>query len=117
MEPWSLEYYETTRGNSPVAEFLDSLSSEDAACVTKELDLLEELGLALSGQHVKRIQGSRLWELRVRGKNDYRVFYVAITGRRLLLLHGFSKKTRKTPRREILVAEQRLADYNERHGI
>ncbi|HEY8884874.1 MAG TPA: type II toxin-antitoxin system RelE/ParE family toxin [Chloroflexota bacterium] len=35
----------------------------------------------------------------------------------MILLHAFTKKTPKTPSREIAVAERRLADYQERFGV
>ncbi len=45
-----------------------------------------------------------LWELREESSgNIYRVFYIFCTGRRIVLLHGFQKKSRKTPRREIAI--------------
>jgi len=84
--------------------------------VTYELDLLERLGTQLGMPHVRRLQGSELWELRIRGGTDYRIFYVAIAGRRFVLLHGFRKQSQRTPRREIRVAEQRLADYRNRRS-
>lgn len=85
--------------------------------LTYELDLLERLGTQLGMPHVRRLQGSELWELRVRGGTEYRVFYVAMSGRQLVLLHGFRKQSQRTPLREIRVAEQRLADYRDRHRV
>jgi phage-related protein len=41
------------------------------------------------------------------------------TGRHIVLLHGFQKKTQKTPRREIEIAQQRMEDFirrNEQKG-
>ena len=53
----------------------------------------------------------KLWELRIQsGRNIYRIFYFAHTGRRFVLLHTFQKKTRKTPRKELAIAERRLND-------
>jgi phage-related protein len=64
--------------------------------------------------HVQPLQG-KLWELRSHGPSQqHRVIYVAISGQRLLLLHAFTKKTAQTPRREIALAEERLADWEQR---
>jgi phage-related protein len=42
------------------------------------------------------------------------VLYFAASGRRLVLLHAFTKKTPRTPRGEIAMAERRLDDYQDR---
>jgi phage-related protein len=42
------------------------------------------------------------------------VLYIAISGRRFLLLHAFTKKTEQTPEREIRLAVDRLEDYRRR---
>lgn len=63
--------------------------------------------------YARHLRG-KVWELRVKAAgNAYRLLYAAVVGRRFVLLHGFSKKTDKTPAREIETAERRLADYLE----
>ena len=116
MNEWTVEYYETADGQSPVREFLESLPDRDSARMTYVIDLLEDYGTSLGMPQARPIQGSSLWELRTRGSTHHRVFYVAVKGRTMLLLHGFSKKTQKTPVREIRTAERRLADYEGRFG-
>ena len=59
---------------------------------------------------VKHIRGD-LWELRLKGKDGIaRAFYVTRTGQRLVILRLFTKKTQKTPPREIKLALQRAED-------
>ncbi|MBI3943228.1 MAG: type II toxin-antitoxin system RelE/ParE family toxin, partial [Chloroflexi bacterium] len=48
--------------------------------------------------------------------NIYRLLYCFLSGKRILFLHGFQKKTQKTPWREIEIAQQRLASFIEREG-
>lgn len=43
-----------------------------------------------------------------------RILYFAYVDKRIVLLHGFIKKTDKTPAREIAVAEKRMQDMIER---
>ncbi|MBU1327004.1 type II toxin-antitoxin system RelE/ParE family toxin [Patescibacteria group bacterium] len=50
-------------------------------------------------------------ELRILGGDSIRIFYVATSGRAFLLLHGFIKKSRKAPKKEIKVALTRLKEY------
>jgi phage-related protein len=72
-----------------VEEFLDKLPAEDAARAETELALLAEFGTALDEPHVKRVAGD-IWEVRLRGRVQRRILYVAISGRRMLLLHRFT---------------------------
>jgi phage-related protein len=82
-------------------------------------DLLTEYGLNVREPYVKPITRSRkLFEIRIKDRqNIHRVFYFAFTGRKLVLLHGFTKKTEKTPSREIEIAQTRMKDYLARRGL
>jgi phage-related protein len=62
--------------------------------------------------YVKHIEGHRkLFEIRARGKDGIaRVFYCTVSGQRIILLHGFIKKSSKTPRREIDIAIKRMQE-------
>ncbi len=113
MSEWSLVYYETANRRCPVQEYLDSLDSETAARVKFDLDLLKEFGLGLGAPYVRSL-GGKLWELRTTGHPQCRVLYFAASGKRFVLLHGFAKKTQKTPRADIDTALQRMAEYRER---
>ncbi|MFH1031365.1 MAG: hypothetical protein V1767_02200 [Chloroflexota bacterium] len=44
---WHIEYYESTAGQSPIEEFIDSLDAKSRAKVARTLDLLEEFGIKL----------------------------------------------------------------------
>jgi len=113
---WTVEYYQDERGRHPVREFLDSLPEKDQARILQTARLLEEFGLQLGAPYVKAVRG-KLWELRVRaGRASYRILYFAFVGQRFILLHGFIKKTRKIPSREIEIAERRMAEFLARQG-
>jgi len=51
---------------------------------------------------------SEWWRCRT---NIYRIVYVFYTGRRIVFLHGFQKKSEKIPARELAVARQRYQDF------
>ena len=60
--------------------------------------------------------GNGLFELRTRSRSDIgRVLYFFLRGRRIVLLHGFIKKTQRTPPSELELARQRMRDYLERY--
>ena len=115
---WRVVFYEDEHGHSPVWKFIFSLPEKHQAKIVRAFDLLEEFGVALGMPHVRNIKGHRkLWELRVLvAKSAYRVFYFAHTGRRFVMLHAFLKKTPKTPRQEIAIAERRMEEFLEREA-
>jgi phage-related protein len=66
------------------------------------------LGLDRIGEpHVRHIEG-KLWEMRPSGKRtEGRALYVTVTGRRVVIVLAFVKKTRKTPDQVITLALER----------
>ena len=73
------------------------------------LETVENVGLeALRAPHVRHLEG-KLWELRVRAEDGIaRGIYVTAAGRRLVVLHVFAKKSRKTPSRALATARERM---------
>lgn len=111
---WEIELYRTDKGKEIVADFLDSLPIKLRAKAFRDIDLLREHGTTLREPYVKHIDGG-LWELRIKFASDIsRVFYFYPLAHKIVLLHGFVKKTTKTPKREIEAAKKRMADYQER---
>ncbi|HNS53114.1 MAG TPA: type II toxin-antitoxin system RelE/ParE family toxin [Anaerolineae bacterium] len=111
---WVIELYARPDGSSPVVEFIEEQSRSNQAKILAELDDLAEFGLALRGSKVAPLEG-KLWELRFQGQGlTYRFVYFAHSGRRFVVLHGFCKKTKKTPIRELAIARGRMQDYLER---
>ncbi|MDE0003759.1 MAG: type II toxin-antitoxin system RelE/ParE family toxin [Rhodospirillaceae bacterium] len=72
-------------------------------------ETVENVGLqALRAPHVRHLEG-KLWELRVRAEGGIaRVIYVTAAGRRVVVLHVFAKKSRRTPRRALETARERM---------
>lgn len=55
--------------------------------------------------------GDGLFELRPKGSEGIaRVFYCMLIGKRIMILHGFIKKTQKTPPKELAVAKRRMKE-------
>lgn len=108
---WSVKVYESPSGDKPVEEFIKSLEEKTRLKVSRTLDLLEEFGLEGTHPHVKKLAGTSFWELRILGADSIRIFYVTVTRKVFLLLHGFKKKKQKTPNKEISTAQKRLDEY------
>jgi phage-related protein len=75
--------------------------------------MLQEFGPQAVGlPHIRFLQ-DKLWEMRLKGRDGIaRAIYVAQTGKQLLVLHVFIKKTEKTPRRALKTAAERLRRIN-----
>ena len=111
---WKIDYYLTPSGRAPVKEFIDGLGKKPKARVFNTLELLTEFGTNLGLPHAKKVTGTPLWELRILGEKSLRFFYVAKVGQAFLLLHGFTKKAQRIPKKEINTALNRLKDYKSR---
>ena len=88
---------------------IDALPVRLRARLVRLLEMVENVGLeALRAPHVRHLDG-KLWELRVRaGSEIARGIYVTAPERRLVVLHVFVKKTRKTPLRALATARERM---------
>ena len=72
-------------------------------------ELLEQFGPQRVGLPHTRPLESKLWEMRMQGRDGIsRAVYAAVQDRRLLVLHVFVKKTQATPRSAIATALKRL---------
>ena len=115
---WKIISYEKENGQKPVDEFLKTLPSKHKAKAIWEIELLAEYGTALKEPYTKSLKGDNydgLWELRIKfASNISRIFYFMPIGDTFILLHGFIKKTEKTPKNEIEKAKQYMDDYKRR---
>lgn len=105
-----IKFYRSARGDSPVEAFLSRLSVKARAKCLTYLGLVAEHGNTLPANYIKHIQGDS-WEVRPEfGGMEYRFFYVLVTTEAVVVLHGFTKKTQRTPPQEIERALSRLAE-------
>ena len=62
-----------------------------------------------------RAMGDGLFEIRAKGQEGIgRAFFCTLVGRRIIILHGFIKKTEKTPKHELDIALRRMKEI--KHG-
>ena len=111
MGQYTAVYYRSSSGKMPVKEFIESLDEKTQDKYFYKIDLLEEFGSQLGFPHTDSI-GDDIIELRFKGREgQIRVLFVFITGKKVVLLSGFVKKTQKTPKSEINLAIKRKRDY------
>lgn len=104
-------FYTSSSGKNPVKQFIDSLPNKQQTKILRAFKYVKEYGLSVPLPQVRKITGSPLWEIRILGKYNLRVLYVIPVKNTLLALHGFIKKTNKTPRKEINTALKRYQDW------
>jgi len=99
-------------GECPVENFLDSLSAKHARKTAWVMDLVEDLDI-VPVKYFKKMTGTDgLWEIRVQsGNNIYRILGFLEKNNVVVVNHAFQKKTKKTPKNEIAIAEVRKRDY------
>lgn len=94
------------RIDDSVEKFIKKLEEVAVSKTLRSIDLLEKFGYELKAPHTKKIK-SDLFELRIRGQQEIRIFYT-FHKKEIVLLHGYVKKSEKAPIREIEVAVKRL---------
>jgi phage-related protein len=73
------------------------------------MEMVEQVGLEqIHEPHVKHVEG-KIWELRAKAAEGIaRGLYVTMTGRRVVVLHVFVKKSQKMPRSALDIARERM---------
>lgn len=108
---WNIIYFQTKTGDFPVKVFINKLNPKAKGEIINAIDLLEEYGLSVGSPRVNKLTGTELWEVRVVGKDNIRIFYVTVSQKNFLFLHGFIKKKQKTDKREINIVLERLSEH------
>jgi phage-related protein len=113
---WTIVFYLSPTGDSPVEQFLRGLDRKTYNRFLWSIEQLRVRNVQAREPLVKHLEG-KLYELRRESTtNIYRILYAFLSGRRILLLHGFQKKTHRTPRQEIELALRRLEDILAEEG-
>lgn len=101
---WSITYQ-----TEAVESFVLGLPDGLLARYLRLTDMMLEFGANLGMPHT-RAMSDGLFELRIKGKEGLaRVFYCTLVGQQIIMLHGFIKKSEKTPLKELRLARGRLA--------
>lgn len=102
-----VRFFCTEAGNEPVREWLTDLPREHRRLVGIEIKTVQ-MGWPI-GMPVVRKLDTGLWEVRIDlGDTIARVLFT-IVGSDMILLHGFIKKSQKTPMSDLAAAKQRKA--------
>ena len=102
---WTIDYY-----SAAVEKLILNLPEGLLSRYVRLTKAMLEFGPNLGMPHT-RAMGGGLFELRLTGKEGIgRVFWCATVGQRIVMLHGFIKKSEQTPLQELRVARSRLLE-------
>ena len=109
MKRLPARFFESRNGTAPVRDWLKSLSAEDRRLIGEDIKTVE-LGWPVGMPVCKPIKKRKgLWEVRIDVTDGKiaRVFFCVDDGE-MVLLHGIIKKTQKTPKNDLVIAEKRM---------
>lgn len=105
---WAITYY-----SESVQAGILALPAGILARYLRYADRMEIYGPDLGMPHT-RAMGEGLFELRLKAAEGIaRVFYCTMIGEKIMILHQFMKKTRKTPPKELPLARRRMKEVKD----
>jgi len=107
-------FYSKKQERCPTDEFLDELLPKVRGKVEKWIEKLEEEGPNLPRPYADSVRG-KIRELRIRSGSNYYRFLYFFFGKKIIITHGFVKKTKKIPVGEIERAERMMQDFLQRY--
>ena len=109
---YKVKFYKNIKTNkSLVLEYIEKLRDKEQSKIFKYIEVLRINKGYLDEPYSKHIKG-KIRELRVDfSKNHHRIFYFTFINKKIILLHAFLKKTKKTPNQEIKKAINNYQDF------
>lgn len=105
----SVVFYRSEFGNEPVREWLKKLSREDRRQIGEDIKTVQ-IGWPLGMPLIRKIDKD-LWEVRTTLESGIARACITVDRDYMILLHGFIKKSQKTPQNELKTALARLGNY------
>jgi phage-related protein len=108
--PWEIQYY-----SEAVRRKIEAWPVGIRAMYARITERMEAFGPHL-GMPLTCPMGEGLFELRAKGKEGIgRAFFCTAVGHIILILHAFIKKSQKTPRTDLELAQRRLREVRREH--
>lgn len=102
----SVVFFRTEAGTEPVREWLRELTVEDRKTIGIDIKTVQH-GWPLGMPLVRKMEPG-LWEVRCDIADGIARVLFSAKGGQMVLLHGFVKKSQKTPDNELKTARNRL---------
>ena len=107
---YKITFYTPDGKISPIKRFLNAANVPLRRKILRQLKYVQEFGLTPSVPNLRKIRSTPLWELRILGKDNLRIFCSNLPNKEIKVLHIFVKKKRKTPQKEITIALNRYEE-------
>ena len=111
--PLNVVFFKTDAGNEPAREWLKSLPREERHSIGEDLLTVQHAWPV--GKPLVDHLGDGIWELRSRLPNRIARTLFTIARSEIVVLHGFIKKTQKTPVQELELARRRKRIYEQQY--
>jgi len=102
-------FFRLESGREPVREWLKSLDMDAKKSIGEDIRTIQ--GRWPLGMPLVRKMESNLWEVRANIKEGISRIFFTVESHHMILLHGFVKKTNKTPKSEITLARKRMKEW------
>jgi phage-related protein len=103
----NVRFFRTEAGNEPVREWLTDLPREARRLIGTDIKTVQ-LGWPIGMPVVRKLENG-LWEVRTSLADTIARVIFTVVGTDMILLHGFIKKSQKTPVVDLNTAKQRKA--------
>jgi len=104
--PIPVVFFRLDSGREPVRDWLKGLDRENRKSIGEDIKTVQfrwPVGMPLT-----RKMADNLWELRSHVSSGIARIFYTVHAKKIVLLHGFLKKAKKTPANELSVAKRRL---------
>ena len=103
-----MKFFKTETGNEPVREWLLSLSQDEKKIIGEDIKTVQ-FGWPI-GMPAARKVSKDLWEVRSNLNSKIARVLFTVDGSKIILLHGFIKKTQNIPAKELDIVKRRLSN-------
>ena len=111
--PLDVVFFRTEAGNEPVRDWLKSLPREERHSIGEDL-LTVQYAWPVGKPLVDNL-GEGIWELRSRLPSRIARVLFIVSEEKIIVLHGFIKKTQKTPAQNLRLARRRKREYEQQN--
>ena len=107
---YQVDFYTTLSGKSQPYEFIQKVEARVSRKILRHIQHIKSYGLTLENRYLRKISGSNLWESRILGNDNIRIICAVLSEKRVVILNIFSKKSNKTPIKELDISRQRFRE-------
>ena len=106
-----VSFFRQTQGNEPVRDWLATLDGSDRKVIGADMKTVQ-IGWPLGMPLVRKIRKD-LWEIRIHLHRRIARILFTVTDGKMILLHGFIKKSQALPKEDLSLAVSRLSDVRQ----